>query len=144
MSTAQEAGNKAAFTRVLDASNSHDEQLMRKTIGEVFHPDVRMATALPLGATGVEAVREVFTTLHRAFPDLRIKAEDLIAKDDKVVARQTVTGTHQGEYMGLPPTGRPVTYREIFILRFAAGRIVEVWGVVDVHSQMKQLHAVWP
>ncbi|MEU3901827.1 ester cyclase [Streptomyces sp. NPDC045251] len=64
------------------------------------------------------------------------------AKDDKVVSRQTVTGTHQGEYMGHPPTGRPVTYSEIFILRFAAGRIVEVWGVVDVHSQRKQLHAV--
>jgi SnoaL-like polyketide cyclase len=48
-------------------------------------------------------------------------------------------GTHLGEYMGLPPTGRSITYDEIFICRFANGRIAEVWGVVDVFSQMKQL-----
>jgi hypothetical protein len=52
----------------------------------------------------------------------------VIAEGDKVVGRNTVTGTHQGEYLGLPPTGKSVTYDEIFILRFAGGRIVETWG----------------
>ena len=51
--------------------------------------------------------------------------DGLIAEGDKVVRRNTVTGTHQGEYMGLPPTGKSVTYNEIFIVRFAAGRIAE-------------------
>jgi predicted ester cyclase len=72
-------------------------------------------------------------------PDLHVTVEDLIEEGDKVVCRNTVTGTHQGEYMGLPPTGKPVTYNEIFICRFAGGRIAEIWGVVDVFSQMKQL-----
>jgi predicted ester cyclase len=48
-------------------------------------------------------------------------------------------GTHQGEYMGIPPTGKSVTYSEIFIVRFARGRIAETWGVVDVFSQIRQL-----
>jgi steroid delta-isomerase-like uncharacterized protein len=81
----------------------------------------------------------VFARLHRAFPDLHVTVEDLIAEGDKVVGRNTVTGTHQGEYMGPPPTGKPVTYNEIFVFRLDAGRIAETCGVVDVLSQMKQL-----
>jgi predicted ester cyclase len=53
-----------------------------------------------------------------------------------------VTGTHQGEYLGLPPTGRSVTYNEIFIFRFEAGRIAETWGVVDLLAQLRQLGAI--
>ena len=77
--------------------------------------------------------------LLRAFPDLHVAIEDLIAEGDKVVARNTVTGTHQGEYHGVPPTGKSVTYHEIFIFRFAGGQIAEIWGVVDVYSQLRQL-----
>jgi predicted ester cyclase len=86
-------------------------------------------------------LKEVFGRLLRAFPDLRVTVEDVIAEGDKVVARNTVTGTHQGEYMGLQATGKSVTYNEIFIARFAGGRIAETWGVVDVLSQMRQLSA---
>jgi predicted ester cyclase len=88
----------------------------------------------------VQTLKEmVFARLYRAFPDLHITVEDLIEEGDKVVERDTVTGTHQGEYMGLPPTGKSVAYNEIFIMRFVNGRIAEIWGVVDVFSQMKQL-----
>jgi steroid delta-isomerase-like uncharacterized protein len=84
-------------------------------------------------------LKEVFSRLHRVFPDLQVEIEDLIEERDKVVSRNSVTGTHQGEYMGLPPTGKSVTYNEIFVFRFVNGRIAETWGVVDVFSQMKQL-----
>jgi predicted ester cyclase len=63
----------------------------------------------------------VFARLHRVFSDLDITVEDLIAEGDKVVGRNSVTGTHEGEYMGLPPTGNSVKYNEIFIFRFAGG-----------------------
>ena len=96
-------------------------------------------TPLPFEATGVQKLKEVFARLHRAFPDLHVTVEDLIAEGDKVVGRNTVTGTHQGEYMGRPPTGKSLTYNEIFIFRFASGRIAETWGVVDILSQMRQL-----
>jgi predicted ester cyclase len=66
----------------------------------------------------------------------------VIAEEDKVVGRISVVGTHRGEYMGLQPTGKSVTCDEIFIFRFADGRIAETWGVVDVLSQMKQLGAI--
>jgi predicted ester cyclase len=66
----------------------------------------------------------------------------VIAEGDKVVCRDTVTGIHRGEYRGLPPTGKSVTYNEIFIARFARGRITEIWGVVDVFSQLQQLGAI--
>jgi predicted ester cyclase len=143
MSAAQPAKNKAAFKRMLDAANAHDEELVSKTIDEVFEPDVLIGTPLPIQATGAQAVKEVFATLHRAFPDLHIKVEDLIAEGDKLVSRHMVTGTHQGgEYMGLPPTGKSITYNEVFILRFADGRIAETWGVVDIVAQMRQLGVI--
>jgi hypothetical protein len=81
----------------------------------------------------------VWTVLLRALPHIHVAVEDVIAEGDEVVARNAVTGTHQGEYRGVPPTGKPVTYNEIFIFRVAGGRIAEIWGVVDALSQMKQL-----
>jgi steroid delta-isomerase-like uncharacterized protein len=139
MNASQEARNKATFRRMLDATNSHDEELMTKIIDETFRPDAHTRTPLPIGATGAEAIKKVFATLHRAMPDLHITVEDVIAEGDKVVCRNTVTGTHRGEYLGVAPTGRSITYSEIFIARFAGDRIAETWGVVDVAAQLRQL-----
>jgi steroid delta-isomerase-like uncharacterized protein len=94
---------------------------------------------LPVEAAGAQALKQVWAVLLRAFPDLHVAVEDVIAEGDKVVCRNTVTGTHQGEYMGRPPTGKSITYNEIFIIRFVNGRVAETWGVVDVLSQMRQL-----
>jgi predicted ester cyclase len=138
MSAAQETSNKATVMRLLDAMNSGDADLISQTVDEVFDPGVKQHT--PFEATGVQTFKEmVFGRLYRAFPDIHITIEDLIADGDKVVEKDTVTGTHLGELNGLPPTGKPVAYTEIFIMRFVNGRIAEIWGVVDVFSQMKQL-----
>lgn len=142
MSTDQVTRNKATFRRFHDAVNSGDAQLIAQTIDEVVEPDVRIGTPLPIDATGAQALKQVWTTLLRAYPDLHVAVEDLIAEADKLVSRNVVTGTHQGEYLGLPPTGRPVTYNEIFIFRFEDGRIAETWGVVDVLAQLRQLGAI--
>src|ERR1700694_5731905 len=139
MSTAQETRNKATFKRFHDAVNTGDVELISKTIDEIVEPDALIHTPLPIEATGAHALKQVWPMLLRGLPDVHITIEDLIAEGDKVVSRNSVTGTHQGEYMGLPPTGKSVTYNEIFILRFLNGRIAETWGVVDVFSQLKQL-----
>src|SRR5438105_14699645 len=115
--------NKATVLRLFDAVNSGDAELVAQTIDEVFDPDVKQYN--PFEATGVQTLKTVFTRLYRAFPDLRITLEDVIEKGDKVVERDTVTGTHRGEFNGLPPTGRSVAYSEIFIMRFVNGRIAE-------------------
>jgi steroid delta-isomerase-like uncharacterized protein len=139
MSTSQAPANKATLIRFHDAVNTGDEKAISKTIDEVVEPDVLFHAPVPTGTTGKQALKQVWSVLLRAFPDLHVTVEDVIAEGDKVVARNTVTGTHQGEYKGLPPTSRSIIYNEIFIFRFAGGRIAEIWGVVDVLAQMKQL-----
>ena len=139
MSTSEVAANKATFRRFRDAMNTCDPEFISKTIDELIEPDATIRTPLPGDATGAEKLKQVWTVLLRAFPDLQLTVEDLIGEDDKVVARIVCTGTHLGDYMGLGPTGKSIAYDEIFIFRFASGRVVETWGVVDVLSQMTQL-----
>lgn len=139
MSTPQETANKTTFRRFHDAVNTGDADIISKTIDELVDPDVLFHAPVPTDATGAQALKQVWAALLRAFPDIHVTVEDLIAEGDRVVARNTVTGTHRGEHMGRPPTGRSVRYDEMFMARFADGRIAEIWGVVDVLSQMRQL-----
>jgi steroid delta-isomerase-like uncharacterized protein len=137
--TTQAPSNKAIFNRFHDAVNTGDAEVISTTIDEVVDPNVAFHQPVPSDATGAQALKNVWAVLLRAFPDIHVEVEDSIAEGDKVVFRNTVTGTHQGEYRGLPPTGKSITYKEIFIVRFAGDRIAEIWGVVDVFSQMQQL-----
>lgn len=134
--------NKAVFRRFEDTVGSGDLALIHQSIDDAFQPDVLIRTPLPVDATGVEAMKQVWTMLLRAYPDINITIEEMVAEDDLVAVRNTVTGTNLGEYMGRPPTGRRVTYPEMFILRFTDGRVAETWGVVDVLSQLTQLGVV--
>ncbi|MFF2659808.1 ester cyclase [Kitasatospora sp. NPDC058032] len=129
----------ATLRRLHDAVNSGDPELIAATVEQVAAPDLLLHTPVPPTASGPRALEQVFDTLRRAFPDLRVTVEDVIAEEDKVVSRNTVTGTNLGEYLGRPPTGHSVTYHEIFVFRFADGRIAEAWGVVDLLAQLRQL-----
>jgi hypothetical protein len=142
MSTAEETSNKAAFKRFHESANTGDAEFISRTIDELVDPHAVIRTPLPIGATGAQALKQVWAMLLRVYPDIHLTVEDLIAEGDKVVGRTTVTATHQGEFMGVAPTGKSVTYNEIFIFRFAGGRVVETWGVVDVYSQMKQIGVI--
>jgi len=144
MSTNEELSNKATFQRFHEAANTGDVDHLAKTIDEIVAPDAVIRTPLPIDATGAELLKHVWAMLFRVYPDIHLTVEDLIAEGDKVVARNTVTGTHRGEFMGVGPTGKSVTYNEIFIFRFADGRVVETWGVVDVYAQMKQIGVLSP
>ena len=90
-----------------------------------------------------EGTLEFFRVLLAAFPDWRMTVEDLIAGGDKTVARVRVTGTHKGEFMGVPATGTRVDVQLIDIMRFdSAGLVGEHWGVADMLSLMQQLGVV--
>ncbi len=90
-----------------------------------------------------EGTLEFFRILLAAFPDMRMDVEDLIASEDKTVARVKVTATHQGEFMGVPPTDARVEMQLIDIMRFDdAGLVCEHWGVADMLSLMQQLGVV--
>ncbi|MFE0649383.1 ester cyclase [Streptomyces sp. NPDC059534] len=142
MTAAATARHTEILHRFHAAVNSGDRDVIAKAIDEFVAPDLDFHPPVAVGATGAEALKRVWEVLLRAFPDVHVAVEETIAEGDKVVSRNTVTGTHQGEYQGLPPTGRPVSYQEIFILRFADGRIAEIRGVVDVLTQLRQLGAV--
>jgi steroid delta-isomerase-like uncharacterized protein len=79
---------------------------------------------------------------RNAFPDFRAVIHDLIAEDDKVVTRKTFDGTHEGELLGIPPTGKEVTIELIDILRVADGKITDHWNVVDQLGLMQQLGVI--
>lgn len=87
----------------------------------------------------VEGVRSGCFRYFEAFPDLHVALDDLIAEDDRVFLRSTLTGTHDGEYKGLPATGRPVATECAEIFRVADGRFVGYWCLTNVAGLMRQL-----
>lgn len=87
-----------------------------------------------------EGVLQFFRMYRAAFPNLRMDREDVLASGDKVVARVRATGTHEGELMGMPGTGKSVDVQLIDIMRFDEdGLVAEHWGVVDMLAMMQQL-----
>ena len=90
-----------------------------------------------------EGVKAFFRIYLAAFPDMRMEAEDVLMSGDKVVARSRATGTHQGEFMGMPATGKRIDVQLIDILRFGDdGLAHEHWGVFDALAMMQQLGAI--
>ena len=111
-------------------------------IDELFAADVILHEAPPGALSGAEGVKQVVAGYRAAFPDLHFTIEDLIAEGDRVVNRWSLTGTHKGELMGIPPSGKQVTSTGISIVRIADGKIVEIWGASDQLGLMQQLGAV--
>jgi steroid delta-isomerase-like uncharacterized protein len=97
---------------------------------------------MPGVASGPEGVKQLFAYIHAAFPDFRATIHDQVAEGDKVVTRKTFSGTHGGEFMGVPPTGRQVAFAVIDIVRLHDGQIAEHWNVVDLLGLMQQLGAI--
>ncbi len=90
-----------------------------------------------------DGVLEFFRMQRAGFPDLRMAPQDVLASGEKVTVRGRLTGTHQGEFMGLPATGRTIDVQLIDIIRFGEdGLAREHWGVVDMMTMMQQLGVV--
>ena len=86
-----------------------------------------------------EAVTRGCLSYFEAFPDLHISLDELIAEDDRVFVRSTLTGTHDGEYKGIAPTGRNVAADCAEVFRLADGKIVGYWCLLNVAGLMRQL-----
>ena len=106
---------------------------------EVLAPDcIHHAPALL--TPGVEGVKRWVMALRRAFPDLRAIVEDEIAEGDTVVQRITCSGTHRGEYLGVPPTGKRATWQLVAIQRLGqGGKFAEHWFSADLFGLLHQL-----
>jgi steroid delta-isomerase-like uncharacterized protein len=97
---------------------------------------------MPIPALGLDAFKHFFRSLRTGFSDYRVAIEDVIAGGDRVVARVTLHGTQQGEFMGIPPHGKQVAVGTIDIFRLSDGKIAEHWGAPDRLGLMQQLGAM--
>jgi predicted ester cyclase len=97
---------------------------------------------LPGGARGPEGIKRIVETFVDAFPDLQVSLDDELSSGEKVVTRWTSRGTHQGELMGIAPTGNRVEVTAVGIWRVAEGKIAEAWLVFDALGMMQQLGVV--
>ncbi len=91
---------------------------------------------------GPEGFKQFVNINATAFPDFHVTIEDMIAEGDKVVSRVTAWGTHQGDFMGIAPTGKQFEVTAIIISRYAGGKMVEGWLVNDVLGMMQQIGVV--
>lgn len=119
-----------------DAVSSHDLDALMALVAEDIVEHEEGAPGMPGGKQGVRAG---FAMWFEGFPDLTIDVDDLIAEGDRVVARAHFRGTHRGEFMGVPATGRKIDVEVIDILRVQDGLLVEHWGAMDSMVMLSQL-----
>ena len=134
MSTAEK--NKAQFRRVYEEGLNGGNLAVAD---EVIDPECLDHEAHPGGDRGPESIRALITMLRTAFPDLHFSIEHLIAEGDTVAGRLTMSGTHEGPLMGIPPTGHYVRQNHMHFVRFRDGKAIEHWGVRDDVTMMRQL-----
>jgi len=125
--------NKALARRGYNALNERNWAALK----ELVIPDVVLHNA-SMTIQGFEAYKQYISMHFTAFPDLRFTIEEMVAEGDTVVVRQTACGTHRGELMGIPPTGKHVSTMGINIIRFANGKGVEEWFLGDALGLLQQ------
>ena len=109
---------------------------------EIIAPDFVDHDPVSGQRPGLAGYKEMVGAFRNAFPDLRVKNEDVIAEGDKVVARWTARGTQTGPLMNIPSTGRQVTLKGIDVLRIEGGKIMERWGEFDALGMLRQLGVI--
>jgi steroid delta-isomerase-like uncharacterized protein len=136
------ADNKALVRRLFDEVwNTGNVAL----VDDLLAPDfVDHAAQMGRGDPTRDGFKTQVRLFRTAFPDGRSQIEDLIAEDDRVVARWTDGGTQRGEWMGVPPTGKRVTMSGIDVYRIEQGRIAEFWCSEDELGLLRQLGALQP
>jgi steroid delta-isomerase-like uncharacterized protein len=131
----QAEANKAIIRRYRQAHNQND----MAALDEIVAADIITHSQLPNVPAGLEGGKMVHQGSLAAFPDGKTTTDDLIAEGDKVVERFTLAGTHKGDFMGIPATGKQVRVTGMSIFRIANGKIVEHWGENDAIGLMMQL-----
>jgi steroid delta-isomerase-like uncharacterized protein len=129
--------------------------LMRRFYDEVFSKgDVDLVDELatddlvdheegpPGTPEGREGVKAFVTVFREAFPDLKTEVHEMVEEGDLCVARVTFSGTHKGDFMGVPASGKSFSAETIDIVRFDGDRVAEHWGVTDLMALMQQIGAI--
>ena len=127
--------NKNIVRRYQEIYTSNDLDALSEVVSEnLLTPKI-----MPGISTGIEGAKAAHRIMLAGFPDYQTIIDDLFAEGDKVAARITMSGTNTGSFMGIPPTGKYVSFTGIYIARLANGKIVEHWGEEDGVSLLQQL-----
>jgi predicted ester cyclase len=127
--------NKNIVRRYQEIYNSNNLDALTEVVSEnLLTP--KIMPGVPHGLEGAKAAHRIMLA---GFPNYQTVIDDLIAEGDKVAARITMTGTHTGNFMGISPTRKHVTFTGIYIARIEDGKIVEHWGEEDSVSLLQQL-----
>jgi steroid delta-isomerase-like uncharacterized protein len=130
--------NKQLVRRYQEIYNSNNLDALLEVVSEhLLTPNI--LPGIPSGVEGAKVAHQIMLT---GFPDYQTTIEDLLAEGDKVAARIRMTGTHTGSFMGIPATGKQVSFTGIYIARIEDGKIVEHWGEEDSVSLLTQLGAM--
>ncbi len=134
-----EEQNKDVIRQAIDAMNRGDPAAVGKLVapGFVRHDLARMVADV----RGGEGVTDFLRMLQSAAPDLVMRIEDIFATGDRVALRLTMEGTHQGELLGVAPTGKRIEIGGINIYRFEDGKIAETWQLTDWAGMLRQVGA---
>ena len=137
-------GGEPWTRRIREATNreAETEQLLSTYFSEYYAPNCFMHATE--GDRSLEKDIKETAPYFTAFPDLRATVEDLIAEDDKVVARWTMRGTHENTVRDIPATGKKVTVNGVTIKRMANGKVVEEWALINMLSLYQQVGATPP
>jgi steroid delta-isomerase-like uncharacterized protein len=130
--------NKQAMSRFVQFINTADPRLADQLISPkaIFYVPGR---AEPM--EGPAGYLTIIAMMRSGFPDIQWALDELILEDDKAAARFTMTGTHQGPFFGVPPTGKPIRVKAINIYHFLNGQIIEEYGQPDLLGLMQQIGA---
>jgi len=133
--------NKAAMSRFVNFINTADEKLAE----EIISPDAQFyVPGRPEPMKGPVGYLNIIAMMRSGFPDIQWKLEELIAENDNVAARFTMHGTHQGPFLGVPPTGKQIQVGAINIYHFSNGQIVEEHGQPDLIGLLGQIGGLPP
>jgi steroid delta-isomerase-like uncharacterized protein len=132
--------NKAILLRAFELWNTGDLTIA----DEIFATDFVNHDPNDPNIIDLESYKGFIAATRNAFPDFHVAGKDTVDEGDKVASRWTIAGTHQGELLGIPPTGKQATWTGITIYRFAGGKIVEAWWMKDVLGLLQQLGVIPP
>ncbi len=127
--------NKELVRRYQEIYNSNELD----ALSEVLADDLLTPRIMPGIPSGLEGAKAAHRIMLEGFPDFQTTIEDLIAEGDEVAARITMRGTHTGQFLTIPPTGKRVEFSGMYIVRVENGKIAEHWGEEDSVSLLAQL-----
>jgi steroid delta-isomerase-like uncharacterized protein len=130
--------NRLVFEKLLAALNAKDMDTMEALIDNDFVDNDAMP-GMPAGKAGMLGAMQMFVT---AFSDLHTQVDKWVCEGDLVVAVMTSSGTQSGDFMGIPPSGKKFSVREIHVAKIVNGKLVEHWGLGNDMSMMQQLGAI--